>query len=377
RIYLRLFNRLKILHNFIKQKISYGGFCALLKKVGIQINTVNVLTKEEKLEIDKFYKKYYGKKISYKWHNLFKKYSGKFDVRYIPNDVFIKYIYSLDLKSNKYNILRDKNFLYNLAEFSDIKVPKRYFYSINNIFFDANNEIISKETFYNEIFNIGEIFIKPTQIEFSGNSRNCRLLNIVNGIDIFSKTNIKDIISKYYNYDFIVQERICCHKSISDIYSKSCNTIDLNTIILNNEIKVLKPMLKVGMGECFFDYDRTSKKGLLIPIKKDGTLYDRAFCLSENKEYFSHPDTGITFKNYKIDLFPEILKAAKTLQASIPWIPFCNMDFVIDKYGNIVVVEIEVPSCFSQIFYGEGFFGEDTKEILSFLKNKRKKSKLL
>ena len=338
----------------------------------------NVLTDEQKLEIDNFYKKNYGKKISYDWHNLFKNYSGKFDVKYFPINVFIEFLYSLNITSEQWNILKDKNFLYEIAKFANVKVPKRYFYSINSIFFDSDNKIVSKDKFYESISNLGEAFIKPTEIYNAGYAKNCRLINVLNGIDSYSRTNIKDIIKKNYNNDFVVQEKIVCHKSISDIYPKSVNTIALSTIILNGEIKVMKPLLKVGLNGQEISFGGFRNKGLMIPIKEDGTLYDKAYCINENKYYLKHPDTGVIFKNYKLENFHKILYEAKKIQSCIPWIPFCGMDFVIDKHGESIVIEIENPSCvFGQILYGEGQFGTDTEQILSFLKNRRKNNKLL
>ena len=366
KLYLRIFYRLKII---VSKRFSYEySYNHLIKKIG----TKNILTKEQKKEIDNFYKKHYGKKISYAWHNCFTKYSGKFDVKYIPNDIFKDYLYSINIKDKTYyEILQDKNFIYKLAESADVKVPKRYFYSINNLFFDSDNNLISKQDFYKRISNIGEVFIKPTQISFTGNAKNCKILKIVNGIDTISKTSIKEIIEKNYNMDFVVQEKIICHKSISALYPKSVNTIGLNTIILNNEIKAIKTVLKIGMNGNLFDYGGTGNKGLLIPIKQDGTLYDRAFCLSEQKEYFSHPDTGITFKDYKIDVFPKVLETAKKFQASLPWMPFCGLDLVINEKGEVLLIEMESPSCsIVQSISGESFFGNYTEQILSSLKKK-------
>ena len=359
------------LHFFKKRVIDQEYHYSFFKKEDL---LKNVLTKEQKREIDNFYKKYYGKKIPHLhlWHNLFTQYSGHFDVKYIPADIFKEYLLRLDIKNKAWNILQDKNFLYNIAKVADVNIPKRYFYSINNNFFDSDNNIISEDEFYKQMSNIGEVFIKPTQLRYTGSAKNCKLVNVSDDMDTYSNTNIKDLIKKCYTHDFVVQEKIVCHKSISDIYPKSVNTFGLNTILLNNTVKVLKPGLKIGMNDNIVDYGGIKQKGLLIPIKEDGTLYDYAFCLNEKKKYYTHPDTGVPFKNYKIDLFPKILEAATKLQKALPWLPFCGWDFTIDESGNVLVIEVESPSCtVVQTVYGEGFFGEYTEQILSFLKSKK------
>lgn len=361
-----LFSFSNSLSMFISKSVRYEYHYKLFKKGNFK---KDILTKEQKKEIDTFYIKNYGKKISYKWHNLFTSYSGKFDVRYIPCDIFLNYLYSLNKKNRDWNMLQDKNFLYNIAKPLNINTPKRFFYSINKLFFNCDNNIISEKEFYKQISNIGEVFIKPTQIGHTGGGNNCRLLNVKDGMDVYSKKSIKDILGKNYNHDFVIQEKIVCHKSISNLYSKSVNTIAVNTLILDNEIKILNPGLKIGMSGSVVDFSGINKSGLLIPIKEDGTLYDYAFCLNENKKYFAHPDTGVVFKNYKIDFFSEILDAAKRLQSAIPWMPFCGWDFVINEKGQVLALEMETPSChFVQVVFGRGFFEKYTEQILSGFK---------
>lgn len=354
---------------YVRKKAMYNFF---VNKFRDSINK-NILTKEQKQEVDAFYKKFYGKKVSYKWHNLFTMYSGKFNVQYIPFNVFLKFVDIMNTKKNHYEVLKDKNFLYLCANFAGVKTPKRYFYSINNNFFDSDNNIISKEKFYEKISNIGEVFIKPTAFDNTGFAKNCRIINAVNNIDIYSKTSIKDIIENYYNKDFVVQEKIICHKSLSDLYSKSVNTFSVSSLILNNQIRIINCTLKIGRGDYFVDWNGLESDSLLIDIKDDGTLCDYAFCIKEKKKYYAHPDTGVAFKNYKIDLYPKVHETVIKLHSAIPWLKFCNWDITFDYEGNPVVIETEKPvGIDSQLSFGRSCFGKYTEEILTFLKNNGK-----
>lgn len=358
------------LNEFAKKLLGDKYFYFVLKK---GIVTKDILTKEQKQEIDRFYIKNYGKKITYKWHNLFTAYNGNFDVKYIPFDICYSFVKLMNPDKSSYNILQDKNFLYTIAKSANIKVAKRYLYSINGLFFDSENNIISKEEFYKQISNIGEVFIKPTQKNNTGNAKNCRLINVKEGIDINSNTSVKNIIEKYYSNDFVVQEKIVCHESISNLHPKSVNTFCINTIIINNKVKILNSVLQIGMGENTFDWCGFASKGLMLSVNKDGTLHNWAICPNERKKYFSHPDTGIIFRDYKIDLFPKVLEAAKAFHLSIPWLKFCNWGITIDSNGTPVVIEIENPSYMNdQMLLGKGIFDEHTEEILTYLKNKEK-----
>lgn len=330
----------------------------------------NILTKEQKDEIDQFYKRNYGKKVDYKWHNLFTMYSGNFDAKYIPFDIFLKFTDIMNSKKNYYEVLKDKNFLYLCANFAGVKTPKRLFGSINGNFFDSGNNIISKEEFYEKMSNIGEVFIKPSAFDNTGFAKNCRTVKLINGIDIYSKSSIKDIIENFYDKNFIVQEKITCHKSISDIYSKSVNTFAVSSLIWNDQIKIINCVFKIGRGNCFVDWDGLNGRSLEIGIKDDGTLFDYALCIGEKKKYYAHPDTGVVFKNYKIELFPKIRETVIKLHSAIPWLKFCNWDITFDYNGNPVVIETEKPVGIDpQLSLGKACFGDYTEEILAFLKN--------
>ena len=333
--------------------------------------TKNILTKKQKHEIDIFYKKHYGKKVSYIWHNLFTMHSDKFDVKYIPFDIFLEFVDIMNTKLNYSRILEDKNFIYLCANFAEIKAPERFFYSINNIFFDSDNNIISKESFYQKMTNIGEVFIKPTKLNTSGNAKNCKIIKMENGVDIYSDLSIKDLIKKYYNTDFVVQKKIVCHKSISDIYSNSVNTFAISSLIWKNKINTPTYVLKIGRGNKIVDWEGLTSNSLVIGIKEDGTLYDFAFSPAEKKKYYSHPDTGFVFKDYKIELFPKVRESVIKLHSAIPWLMFCNWDITIDYAGNPVIIEMENPAGWGLIFQtalGKPYFGENTAEILSFIR---------
>ncbi len=363
------------LYAMLKEMYGYKYYLSVYKDISkIKNVKTDLLTKEQKVEIDTFYKKHYGKKVPYMWHNLMVCYSNKFDVRYIPPDIFMKIRDKLN--SNKpHTVIYDKNLFYRFTEHTNIKKPKRLFYSINSLFFDSSDNMISRETFYNKMSNIGEAFIKPANLRNSGYAKNCRIINIINGIDTYSNTSIKDIIEKYYTYDFLVQEKIVCHKSISDIYSKSVNTFSVYTFVWNNEVKVLKnPLLKIGMSGNITDYSGIASEGLIIGINNDGTLFDSALCVKQDKWYTSHPDTGVVFKNHKIFNFQKVLETAKRFHSRIPWLNFCRWDITIDVTGEPVCIEVEEPTEVfqQQIFYKKGLFGEYTEELLSCLNKKAK-----
>lgn len=363
----------------IERQTRYNYFFRISKFLSKNKNIgTDLLTKEQKLETDNFYKKHYGKKVPYMWHNLMVGYTDKFDKRYLPPKIFLDFVDKLNDHDIKYSIFYDKNFFFNFIARTGIKVPEKIFCSINGLFFDSQDKIISKQDLYKKISDIGEAFIKPTLPINSGYANNCRLINVHNGIDINSDTSIQELIEKNYTDDFVVQKKIVCHKSISDIYPNSVNTFSVHSFILNNEVKIInKFVFKIGMNGSVTDFSK--KEGLIIAVNQDGILADSALCVKRDKnylkkEYFSHPDTGAVFKNHRIENFYKVAETIKKIHALIPWLKFCKWDVTIDVDGNPLIIEAERPTELfqQQIIHKEGFFGEYTEEILNFLKNNGK-----
>ena len=76
--YWKICNRL---HSIMQKKFSYAHYIHVFEKVcKVKDVKTNVLTKEQKIKIDDFYRKYYGKKVTYMWHNFITSFNDKFDV---------------------------------------------------------------------------------------------------------------------------------------------------------------------------------------------------------------------------------------------------------------------------------------------------------
>ena len=153
----------------IQKRVQYNYYLGVFDTISkIKDIKTNFLTKKQNIEIDNFYKRYCGTKVPYMWHNLIVSYNNKFDVRYLPPKIFLEIIDKLNSQDIKYFVFYDKNFLYNFVTRKNIKVPKRLFYSVNGLFFNSNDDIISKEDLCKQLSNIGEVFIKPTKLSNSG-----------------------------------------------------------------------------------------------------------------------------------------------------------------------------------------------------------------
>ena len=88
------------LNRFLRRNlVSYGEWQNIRRKKHL-INKVQ-LTKEQKAEIQAFYKEHYGTKIKTHWHRLYQSYTGTFRKDYFPEILFSS---RLEPKTNPYQI---------------------------------------------------------------------------------------------------------------------------------------------------------------------------------------------------------------------------------------------------------------------------------
>lgn len=329
------------------------------------------LSEEQKNEIDSFYLKFYGAKVPYTWHRHFYAMTGKFDKKYFPELLFIPEYESL-MNSDKYTYaLADKNITQLLFNNNIVKMPKVKFSCANGIMRDQNLRIINKEKAASILNDIGKCFIKPTVDSCSG--QGCQLLDCHNGKDVISDKKVLNIIDNI-GTDFVVQECIQCHKSVKDLHPESVNTFRVISYIApSGEIHHTPVIMRIGRGKNFLDNAHAG--GIFIGISDDGDLLDYA-TTEFNDKFYIHPDSNVKFKGYKIPLVRKVIEKSKELHAMIPQIGCINFDFTINEDGDVVLIELNLNGgsiWLPQMAWGKGAFGDDTEDILLFLKSKRGK----
>lgn len=335
-------------------------------KKRVAIYSKITLSKEQKREIDKLYKANYGKKIPYIWHRHFTAFTGNFDAGYFPEILFIPcFEHYMNLNTAYNNSFCDKNVTPLLAKAVGIKTPKTFVANIEGFFIGSEGEPLNRQEVIATLTNIGNCFIKPTVDSNSG--KNCLLVSLKNGIDEKSGKTIEEILNKYQK-NFVIQEQLVCHPSITKIYGSSVNTFRVITYLWNGSIKHVPATMRIGRGGNFLDNAHAG--GIFIAVDDDGTMHKTAF--TEFGERFDcHPDTQFKFEGYTIELFPNVIKTAKKMHASVAQIGIINWDFTIDGSGEPVLIEMNIERggiWLPQMAHGVAPFGKDTAEILRWIK---------
>lgn len=333
------------------------------------INTIN-FSDEESQKIDNFYKKNYSNKgISYKWHKLYQSFTGNFDEKYLPEYIFSSLIEPMWNPKPYRDVLSDKNLLTLYCNGVDeVREPIIYGSCISGLYRNKNLHPVTEGEFIDILFNVGQTVIKPT-ID-SGSGKNIQFLSIKDGIDIYTKRTLKDIIREY-NGDFNIQECIKNSNLLSCIYPDSVNTFRVVTYIWNGKIYHMPIALRIGQGG--YKIDNAHAGGMFIGVSDDGYLSSCAYTEFKD-EYYQHPDTGFVFKNYNIPSVQQIIKQAKIMHAKTPQLRVMSWDLTLDRDNVIVLIEVNTIGqtvWFPQMANGKSAFGDNTAEILHTLKSKK------
>lgn len=288
------------------------------------------LTKEQKKQIKDFWKPYC--RVSSKWARYYAAKNGRFDPRYIPNDL---YYTKIDQYFNSRKLgygFNDKNYYSKI--FSGIKQPEVIVRKISSLIFDENYNQISIEKAKRKILQQHEVICKPSQETGSGR-----------GIMFFNNANTKEIdeflMDRIYD-DYVVQKLIEQHSELNRVHKGSINCIRIVSLLFEDGVYILSAVLRMGFGNSKVDNatakDNADYDGMSCGIDKNGCLKKFAYGYTTGKAFEKHPD-GLIFESFQIPSFDKAVKLVKCAHPLIGHFRLVSWDIAIDKDGNPVLVE--------------------------------------
>ena len=325
------------------------------------------LTKEQKEQIDKLYGEAYGKKIPYDWHRYFASYTGNFDCNFIPELLYIPVI-EKKFNDRKYvSAFSDKNLLPLLVSgIPNVRTPKAYLSCVNGVIRDQDSKFITKDKAVRLLENV-ECFAKPTVDSNSG--KMCSVFNFENGIDKDTNQAVSSVIDSMEN-NYCFQELVQNCQSVRLLHENSLNTFRITTYIWKGKTYHFPVIMRIGRGKSVLD--NAHQGGMFIGLSDDGCMNECAYTEFQER-YFSHPDSGIEFKNYRVPEVALALKAVEDIHQSIPQIGMISWDAVVNDSGEVIIIEMNVLGqsvWLPQMAHGVGAFGENTKDILKWVKKR-------
>lgn len=357
---------IKVLVNRIKEYIGYKKTCSVhfktIKKMRAG-GAYKVLNPFQVNEVQSFYTKYWGKKISLKWHEYYLYLNGEFSPRYMPTYIYYGKIIS-KLNNHRFGaIYSDKSMAEKLLG-NRIRQPKTFVKNINGIFY-IDDEVVTREQAIAVCVNIVDAVIKHSIDSSQGKS--VSRFSCKNGV--VTGKNCPDNIEKLfdtYKANFLVQEAIQQHPEMARLNPTSLNTVRIMTYWSKNGVVVLYAVVR--MGRVGAVVDNASAGGLYCGVKEDGYLKEKAYTLTPFSEH-TKTDTGVILKDFRIPMYKELKKKAVELHQQLPYSKFIGWDLSVNKDNEIELVEINA-NC-PGLFQGATgpAFGDYTEEILEYCKH--------
>ncbi len=133
----------------------------------------------------------------------------------------------------------------------------------------------------------------------------------------------------------VVQEYIVQHSDLS-VFSHSVNTIRIVTMLTkSDEVIFFGARMRIGVGESFLD--NTCQGGVAVNINMDkGTLTSVAYD-NKGRSYQTHSTSNISFDNFKIPFWKEVLALAEKVQRRLSYNKILGQDIAISDKGPVII----------------------------------------
>lgn len=360
------FDYLTNLYNTFFEELSLKSKeCFRIDSKELFSENVKDLTKEEEDKIYKYWKKYTDD-FEIDYHKYYIDRTGKFDERFIPDDLFVGYI---DGYLNNRAIepgVADKNYFDMYLK--GFKLPKTYVHLINGIFEDENYNIISKSEAILLLLKQSKITVKPSMASYGGKNVH------------FFENPTRDDLEKYFqnlpSENLIFQETICQSKETAKLHPESLNTIRIMTLILNDDVKILPSAFRMGVGKS--KVDNASFGGIYCKINDDGTLSNFAYD-ALGKRFEQHPDGG-KFEQVKFDFMIKIQDLVKKAAQRFPHFRLIGWDIAVDENNEPIIIEANLTMSGMDVIETicGPLFGEYTEQVLNevFCEKHKEKSSM-
>ena len=140
---------------------------------------------------------------------------------------------------------------------------------------------------------------------------------------------------------YIIEECLIQSKELNSIYSGSINTLRLITYVVNDEIKVLNAVLRVGTSKTN-GVDNWAKGGIAIPVDSNGVLMKYG-CIKplfneERLRLNEHPDSNVKFEGFILSKYNDAIKVAiNAHQVLKDDIKFIGWDIAFTENGPSII----------------------------------------
>lgn len=335
-------------------KKDVANICGKLKQAEIV-----PLTSGQKKEILAYYQSLVGKRVPIYWHEYFYSRNGNYSKKYVPTCLYHS---DVIYKLNNYKLRHayvDKG-VYDIY-FPDVLRPKTFIKNINGYYYDETRSI-RREDAIEICQNLDGAVSKPTQEGMWGSG--VKVFSSQDGV--LSDGGTIESLMDSYGKNYIIQEKIQQHESMSLLNPTSLNTLRVLSYRQGNEVFILYVVVRIGRKGKSVDNETAGGINADIDLGT-GKIIDCAYGTPSEKRILN-TDVGTVLKDFQIPGFEKVISEVKELHTRLPYFNLVGWDFGINKMGEPVMIEWNRAPDLSQTAHGPAF-GEMTEEIFNRIKS--------
>ncbi len=281
--------------------------------------------------------------------------TGIVDPRYIPADIFRRYVIPYFDNECYVRQMTDKN-LYHLI-LPGLKRPETIFKYADGCYREDDLRPITPEEAASRL-TCGQYIFKPARDTGGGSG-----ISFLPVDENTPPSAIEDMMTHYVQADHIVQRVLVQHPSLAAFNHSSVNTLRLVTLVFHGKAYLLSAILRIGHADS--RVDNVSKGGYQAIVREDGTLEKLAYTHKGGKDNFvEQTDEGVRFEGFAIPSWEKVRATALDLALKMPHLALIGWDFSVDEQGDPVLIEFNCHIGQNQENCGPTF-GDMTEEILT------------
>lgn len=323
-------------------------YVEMLKEHGIPVKK---LSGEQKSQV----KEVWGDLIKsdcYKTHELVLSVTGEFDP-YICSEMLFRT--KIELELNDFQLKwgwSDKNYFDMFLP--DVPMPKTVLRNVNGVFLDSEYRPIDEKARKELLYKYEKLIVKPSIENGFGKS-----------VKLYSHGEY-DQIEKDFRKDFLVQQVLSQHSSVSALNPSSVNVVRVISLALNGKVSPVSYALRCGAAGSITDNQITADgRGMfIIGVMPDGTLKDKA--VYSCGEMITKAPNGAEFSGVKLPNFKEALEMTTRIHEKLPHFGFMGFDVCFDADGTPTIMEYNIkgPGVLYYQYVNGPLFGERTQEVI-------------
>lgn len=158
----------------------------------------------------------------------------------------------------------------------------------------------------------------------------------VKAIKLTPETDLKELFAELLKTKLrLFEEPIQQCQEMSSLNPESVNTVRLATLLTGDKIDILFSYVRCGRKG--FSVDNSGVGGFLASVDPETGIVFTDGVSKDGNAFPTHPDSGVTFKGFKVPRYEEAKELVANLAKRLPTVRYVGWDLAVTDQGVVVV----------------------------------------